>query len=374
MKSGSTCIAEVLARYFKAQHAVPSDYLGRREQDLLSQALEPYLGGNLVIQMDVKPHEPNLELMARHSVSVVCLWRNLGDVMVSLDEHIRHEDHRNPVCHIEDRERYLAMPPQHRYRYLIQHATPWYVSFYLSWRRAASGVPVTVAHYEDLVGDSFAFFARIIRALGKRVSESRLRSILAARLPETRLNVGRVGRSGRLLSVENQRLLDHFLLAHPEDLSELWLELPWRGRAEGDSGQSDVVSLRREVAACEHNTSAGVLLSRDPVIRISVVGEDFFFLVPGRLLAPSKGRSVRLKLVVRGQVGSQFSLYWRAEQEEFSEARVQHVAYRPAAVCSIEFLVPETPGSVPAFYRLDCFNEVPGSGIGEILEIVKIEA
>jgi hypothetical protein len=53
---------------------------------------------------------------------------------------------------------------------------------------------------------------------------------------------------------------------------------------------------------------------------------------------------------------------------------VQHVACRPAAVSSVEFLVPENAGCVPAFYRLDCFNGVRGSGIGEILEIVKIEA
>jgi len=191
--------------------------------------------------------------------------------------------------------------------------------------------------------------------------------------------VGRVGRSNELLSAENQRFLDHLLLAHPEDLSELWLELPWRGRGDRDSGEGtgrpEMVSILREVAACEHNSEAGALLSREPVIRISVAGEDFFFLIPGPLLAPPGGRSVRLKLVVRGEVGSQFSLYWRAQQEVFSEARARHVPYRPAAtVRTIEFAVPDFPGSGPAFFRLDCFNEVRSSGIGEILEIVRIEA
>jgi hypothetical protein len=379
MKSGSTYVARVLALYFGAQDTCPTDYHGRREQNLLRHALEPYLDRNLVAQMHVKPYVPNIECIVRYSFSVVYLWRNLGDVIVSFDDHIRNEDYRNPVCYVDDWERYLAMPRQHRYRYLIQHATPWYVSFYLAWRRAAGRVPVIVSHYEDLVSDSFAFFARIIRALKQNVSEERLRSILAAGLPGTRLNVGRVGRSNELLSAENQRFLDHFLLTHLEDLSELWHELPWRGRGDRDSGEGtgrpEAVSVLKEVAACEHNTGAGALLSREPVIRISVVGEGFFFLIPGPLLAPPTGRSVRLRLVVRGQVGSQFSLYWRAQQEVFSEARAKHVPYcPPTTVCTIEFAIPDFPGSAPAFFRLDCFNEVRSSGIGEILEIVRIEA
>jgi hypothetical protein len=147
MKSGSTYVARVLALYYGAQHVTPSDYLGRREQNLLNHALEQYLDRNLVVQMHVKPYEPNIESIVRHSFSVVYLWRNLGDVIVSFDDHICNEDHRNPVCYVDDRERYSAMPRQHRYRYLIQHATPWYVGFCLCWRRAASRVPVVVSHH-----------------------------------------------------------------------------------------------------------------------------------------------------------------------------------------------------------------------------------
>jgi hypothetical protein len=147
MKSGSTFIAKVLALYFDAQRVEPVPYWGRLEQNLYEPMVAPHLDRGLVLQMHLKPHVPNLDLLRNLGFQVVWVWRNLGDVIVSFDDHIRNEDYRNPVCYVHDRDRYLAMPAERRYNYLIDHAIPWYIGFWLSWQRLES---MLLDHFEDL--------------------------------------------------------------------------------------------------------------------------------------------------------------------------------------------------------------------------------
>jgi len=233
MKSGSTFIARVLALYFDAERIEPVPYWGRLEQHLDEHLLEPYLDRDFVIQMHLRPHVPNVEIIRQQNLSVVHVWRNLGDVIVSFDDHVCNEDHRNPVCYIHDRARYAAMPVQERYFYLIQHAVPWYIGFYLSWRGIRPDLPVIETHYEDLAADPFAYFSSVIRALGRPLDEARLRGLLATRPAGTRFNKGVNRRSATLLSDDNKHLIEAMLRSHCEDLSELLNELPWRGERTG---------------------------------------------------------------------------------------------------------------------------------------------
>ncbi len=229
MKSGSTFIARVLALYFGAERIEPVPYWGRLEQHLDEYRLEPYLDRDFVIQMHLRPHVPNVEIIRKQRICVVYVWRNLGDVIVSFDDHLCNEDHRNPVCYVHDRDRYMGMPVQARYAYLIEHAIPWYIGFYLSWRAIRPELPFVETHYEDLARDPFAYFSSVIAALGHPLDEARLRNLLAARPPATRFNKGVNSRSAGLLSDDNKRRLEALLRCHFEDLSELVNELPWHG-------------------------------------------------------------------------------------------------------------------------------------------------
>jgi hypothetical protein len=367
MKSGSTFIAKVLALYFGAERIEPVPYWGRLEQNLHEHLIAPHLGSGFVIQMHVKPHVPNAELIRRLGMQVVWVWRNLGDVIVSFDDHIAQEDYRNPVCYVDDRERYLALPVQHRYRYLIEQALPWYIGFYLSWRRARGEIPFIETHYEDLAEDQYGYFARLIRALGSEVDEARLRSILATKLPGMRFNKGVNGRSAEALSADNQRLLDTTLLGHFEDLSALWLELPWRGaglRAQG--------SFLAELARCSWNQAAGKVAFSSSGLRVEVMGEDFYFLVPGRVLAPAAGKTARLRLVVRGDTGCRFRLAQRGGLPIFGR-RVRERVFRPTGeVQTVEFGL-EDGGAEDCAFTLGCFQGGARPGTGEILEAVKYE-
>jgi hypothetical protein len=227
MKSGSTFISRTLALYYGAERIEPVPYWGRLEQNLHEDRLAPFLDRGFVLQLHVRPHVPNLEIIRKHALAVVWVWRNLGDVVVSFDDHIRNEDHRNPVCYVHHRDRYLEMPLQERYRYLILHAVPWYLAFYLSWRETGRTLPLVETHYEQLAADPYGYFAGVIRGLGDEPDEARLRELVASRPAGTRFNKGVNGRSRELLSADNRLLLEDLLRTHCEDLSELLAELPW---------------------------------------------------------------------------------------------------------------------------------------------------
>lgn len=172
MKSGSTYLAKVLSLYFGIDRVYSQDYRGNREQNLVPALIQERLDRPFVTQMHIRPHVPNMDLIRRFGLSVVYVWRNLGDVIVSFDDHVRLEDNRNPVCYIDDRARYLALPQQHRYRYLILNAIPWYIAFYLSWRRALPTVAGIKTSYEDMIAQPQAFFTRIIEGLEERSNRS----------------------------------------------------------------------------------------------------------------------------------------------------------------------------------------------------------
>jgi hypothetical protein len=237
-KSGSTYVARVLALYLELEIPDPLSYWGRREQNLHASDIERLLDIPCVLQLHIKPYDPHIELIRTHNVKVVVLERNLGDVVVSLDDHHLSESVLNPACYVHDRGEYAAVPQQDRYRYLIRHALPWYIAFHLSWSAASQTLPLVACRYEDMQHDRFTFFARILDQLGFPVDGERLTAILARSLPGTRFNKGLTGRSLTLLSPRNQALLEEILIDHPQDLSALLDQLPWRKESHDANGET----------------------------------------------------------------------------------------------------------------------------------------
>lgn len=228
MKSGSSYVAKVLSEYFGIPYENSLiDYWGYREQNLHPWQFEHLFGSSFVLQMHIKPYPPHLKLVENYGVKVVYHWRNLGDVLISFDDHNSIYHWENPVCYIDNGVQYFNLSRQDRYRFLIHHAIPWYVAFYLSWRKLGNPGWLVRSHYESMVADPFAHFSSIISGFDEELDSERLKSAISTSPDGTRLNVGKVGRSSEMLSDENKALLERLLIEHPEDLSELLEELPW---------------------------------------------------------------------------------------------------------------------------------------------------
>ena len=228
IKSGSTYVSRILARYLDAQLADRIlDYYGCREQNLHEWHLAPVLGSRFVLHLHIKPYAPHLALIERHRLKVVHLWRNLGDTLLSLDDHILNEHWETSAVYIDNIEDYRALSKDARHRFLIEYGLPWYISFHLAWRKTGEPEWLIRCKYEEMVRDKFAFFFRIIQALGVKCDKGRLQYILDTHVHDSRFNVGRVGRSIEGLSEGNKLLLERKLAEHTQDLTELLHELPW---------------------------------------------------------------------------------------------------------------------------------------------------
>jgi len=230
MKSGSTYVADLLRRYLGAERSNHDvrDYDWLAEHDLTDAFVAQMRGTTFAVNLHLLPHASNLAAFERESSVPVVLWRNLADVIVSFDDHVRGESHVNPVFYFADRDAYLALPPHERYAYLIDAIVPCHLRFYLAWRRRGA-----VMHaYEQLAASPDAFVREILAELGAAADEERL----AAALPVpagVRFNVGRAGRAADAFSPANRRRLEEIVRAHPQrgELEILLWELPWE--AEG---------------------------------------------------------------------------------------------------------------------------------------------
>jgi hypothetical protein len=226
MKSGSTYAAQVLGRYLGVGAGNEDLALyWPAEQNLSSDMLTSLGDRSYVLQMHLRPHPPNLALIEWFWIALLLQWRNLGDTLISFDDHMRQFSEFQPVCYVHDRQAYLSLDEQARYAFLIRNALPWYLAFYLSWRR----LHARFGSYERMVADPAAFFREALLELSVPVDETRLAGALTLRTESDRFNVGRVGRSAERFAPETKRLLERTVLEYvpADELDVLLWELPW---------------------------------------------------------------------------------------------------------------------------------------------------
>jgi hypothetical protein len=225
-KSGSTYVSSVLQRYFGLEEPLIAGMHWRWEHNIDASTLLQLRDKSYVIQRHIRPYAPNVSAIMTEDISTIVTWRNLGDVVISLDDHVRREGGGVLyLFHMND-DAYLAMPDQARYQYMIQYALPWYINFYLGWKELRA----PIFRYEDMASDRVRFFNDMIATIAGHVDRERLAAILESGSISgaTRGNVGRKGRSAELFSEETRERLEQFLENHYEPLTELRDELPWR--------------------------------------------------------------------------------------------------------------------------------------------------
>lgn len=356
VESGSGIVSRALADYL----GVPlADFCGVGPAELAREIERR--DGPYVLRAHLDASGPEMEVTGKRGVRIVHMWRNPGDTVVALDERIARGQPGWQVPYVKHREAYLALPPQHRYAFLIDQAMPGLTAFHLSWRDTPRGFPIVRGRYEHLAADPQGFFEKLLEALEVRPDHRRLERTLDRVLEGTRLSQDVPGRSKGLLSDLNQRRADDFLLRHVEDTADLWADLPWRSAGRPASG-----SILRALAGQPYNARVGVMEPAFPGLRFRVETDGFWVHLPGALIAPSEGRTSRVRMAVRGDAGPVFRLIG----ENFREEALRRPGNGPAAV---DFHLDARQAHLQEF-RLECFNGSKRRGVGEILECVKIEA
>lgn len=226
MKSGSTYVSLALGTYFAVENPA-TDYDWAMEHALTSSYLDQLRGHSFCVNLHMLPHRINSEACRTEHIFCIVLWRNIADMLVSIDDHQFREGGSGPALFLFDDHHYKALGIDARLQYMIDSVTPWYVGFYLRWRR----LQVPLRPFERMVDDPRGFFSEIMTAdLRHEPALDRLDDTLALSAgPGQRLNVGRVGRSAEQMNDANKRRLEERLLTHPDvaQLEILLWELPW---------------------------------------------------------------------------------------------------------------------------------------------------
>jgi hypothetical protein len=197
-KSGSTYLTKALALATGLPLRHVSAAFGHNEQDILERRLQR-LTRRSVIQQHIKGTDNNVALLQSHGVRPVVLVRNIFDTLVSLDDHLRQEDHRAPTGYVH--RQCWQMDFEDRLDYLIQVHLPWYFNFFVSWREAADRIQILWMTYERLFDDVPHALAEVLTFHGLSVGHERLTQVAdTLRDADTRFNKGVCGRGDDLLS------------------------------------------------------------------------------------------------------------------------------------------------------------------------------
>jgi hypothetical protein len=228
-KSGSTYVSNVVRRYFDIPEVgFPSQIDWEAEHNVNPWLFLWMRGKSFCFNLHMVASRINLEVARTEHMGLVGLWRNLGDVIVSLDEHIVTTQENGPMYYIRDKAKYAVRPAEERYSYLIDTVVSWYLTFYLRWR----GADLALHPYEEMLRDRHAFFAELLAPLLSHppIDELIDTSLGVKDAKKERVNVGRAGRSAAALAEPNRRQLERMVWQHPDaaQLEVLLWELPWR--------------------------------------------------------------------------------------------------------------------------------------------------
>ena len=223
MKSGSTFVANAVRRILRApDFELEYDWLS--EQNLTYELREQLRNKRFAINLHILPHTSNLAAAAAESITLIPLWRNLADMVVSYEDHIPRYGAHNPIFYAP--ENLMEIDQHARHRYLIDGLVPWNLGFYLRWRDLGA----CFQSYETLAVDPHGYLRYLLWRLGVAYThDDVLRALQRDDRDSSRFNSGTIGRSARLLDADNRARVERHIVDHPrfDELEVLLWELPW---------------------------------------------------------------------------------------------------------------------------------------------------
>src|SRR5262249_25059956 len=130
----STFLADVIAELPGFRRATLMPAFGRREQELDETCLRAFDRFAYVAQNHVRYSDWTGQLCADYGLTPIVLVRSLLDAVVSLRDHLRRESSVVPSLVAEPH--HAAMSDAQLERMIARLALPWYLGFYMSWRRS----------------------------------------------------------------------------------------------------------------------------------------------------------------------------------------------------------------------------------------------
>lgn len=204
-KSGSTFLSNALAGVTGYAHGYAAcDYFNIEQELYLPRLIDNY-GRGIVVQQHFKANTANLRLLQAFGLRPVVLVRNVFDVIVSVRDHLAQESIGN-IPALYPSSHFCAFDQADQFDYLIDFAAPWYLSYYVSWSKAAEDGAIDLLRlvYDEAVCDWVGTIRRVLDFHRIDCPDERIEQVVRGMhgrpRMETRMNVGVPGRGRALLS------------------------------------------------------------------------------------------------------------------------------------------------------------------------------
>lgn len=218
-KSASTFLKNLLAEASGFRDTYLFHAAELASQDLFYPVLLELAEQPTVTHQHLRATEANLQIMQAFGLRAVVLTRPLADVLVSLSEFLTAGAIRGTQF---DLDAWMRATPERRIDQLIDLVVPWHLEFLAGWQRAdrTRRVPVMWLDYAQVTGDPVGSARRLFAFHGIQVDEARLQQALARVVArpaaENRIQQGRAGRGGLLLSAAQQERLRRLASYYPD--------------------------------------------------------------------------------------------------------------------------------------------------------------
>lgn len=220
-KSGST----FLSRSLQCITGYPDHYLAQNykniEQELHIPSLVDGYACGTVTQQHFKANEPNITLLKTFNIRPIIVYRNISDVIMSMRDHLNNEALDN-LPNLYPPASFPDMGQEKQLDFLVRHAAPWLVAFFVSWERVRKQQPVDGLYicYEDCREDWPSALKKILDfyeiPVEVNVIREKLTTMTNSGATGYRKNIGIKGRGMRALNASQIKQLRRLTLSYPE--------------------------------------------------------------------------------------------------------------------------------------------------------------
>lgn len=195
-KSGSTFLSDLISALpdFKRAKFSPTP-AGGRQHELDATCLVNAGHGNYVGQVHILNSDWTAKMCRDYRLKPVVLVRSLPDAMVSLRDHIRREGEEGPIFQADPH--LAALDDATLEEMIVRFRAPWYVNFYMSWRKAPGTLMIS---YEELTADPRRILRQVVDFAGAAIDDRAIARAVAGTQDRRggRFNVGVAGRGAAL--------------------------------------------------------------------------------------------------------------------------------------------------------------------------------
>lgn len=219
-KSGSSFLNDVIRKLPTFHRAMLVPDMGRREHELDETCLKRVEGFNYVAQHHVRYSDWTGELCRTHNLTPIVLTRSMLDVVVSKRDHIRREGAVGHSFFAESH--HAALSDADLEDMIARLAMPWYVNFYMGWRRAPGALLID---HSELASNPIS----VVEDILSHAQTSAPRAVIEAAIDKTfaigesRMNVGVQGRGNNLRPDTIRRVME-LLDFYPEAEGDAYIK------------------------------------------------------------------------------------------------------------------------------------------------------